>query len=82
MARCSLPGWSLAFVVLACSDVTNFTFSLLVLAAAHQALSKSWADTLAVFDSLLATLKECHVPKVLVQVGALRGQPACDSGSA
>ena len=37
-------------------------------AAAQQALSKSWGDILAVFDTLLTTVKECNVPRVLVQV--------------
>eukprot|EP00798_Chlamydomonas_sp_ICE-L_P002990 gene2990-12998_t len=35
--------------------------------AAQAALSKSWGDILCVFDTLLATLKENFVPKVLVQ---------------
>eukprot|EP00798_Chlamydomonas_sp_ICE-L_P027112 gene27112-2337_t len=35
--------------------------------AAQQALSKAWGDILAVFDTLLTTLKENYVPKVLVQ---------------
>ena len=30
-------------------------------------MSKSWSDILAVFDALLATLKDNHMPRSLVQ---------------